>query len=326
MKIFLYKFARLSVFVFILSIILVLICSLIKIEGVSLNQRLRSKYSVFVPGKAGFTLKRIRNIEDYKNIDILFCGSSHSYLGFDTNYFSSIGFRSFNLGTNAQTPLNTFFLLKKYIDRFSPRIIIYEFYPYILTLDGSESFTDIALNSNFSTDIIEMAFALKSLNAFKNLSDIYVARVGHPLDAVVQEESMGNRYIEGGYIESYSTRDINDPIPVESEIVPLTLQLDYVKKIIDFSKDNGSKILFVIHPFPSDFLKSIKNYNKLSRELKLFINKMGVDLIDFNNMLPLDPYLDFADDDHLNSLGAKKFNIELVDFMKNSIKYQFLFE
>ena len=72
------------------------------------------------PGGIGFTLERIREAETAGPVDILFVGSSHAYRGFDPRIFAALGFTSFNLGTKAQSPLNTDFLLRRYWPRLQP--------------------------------------------------------------------------------------------------------------------------------------------------------------------------------------------------------------
>src|SRR5690554_458534 len=65
----------------------------------------------------GHTETRLKEVKSFGDVDILFLGSSHAYRGFDTRIFKKAGFRSFNLGTSAQTPLQTQILLRRYLDR-----------------------------------------------------------------------------------------------------------------------------------------------------------------------------------------------------------------
>src|SRR5438477_3987320 len=65
-------------------------------------------------GGIGHTLQRLREVESVGSVDILFIGSSHAYRGFDPRLFAETGLTSFNLGSKAQSPLNSYFLLKHY--------------------------------------------------------------------------------------------------------------------------------------------------------------------------------------------------------------------
>ena len=63
---------------------------------------------------------RFNEVRLYENLDILFIGSSHAYRTFDPRFFNSMGLRTFNLGSTAQTPLNTYYLLKIYAKSLNP--------------------------------------------------------------------------------------------------------------------------------------------------------------------------------------------------------------
>ena len=66
----------------------------------------------------------IDEAKEVKNVDILILGSSHSYLGIDTRTFNNIGYSAFNLGTTAQTPIQTELLLNRYLNSINPKIIV----------------------------------------------------------------------------------------------------------------------------------------------------------------------------------------------------------
>ena len=74
---------------------------------------------------------RFREIRDYKNIDLLFLGSSHSYRSFDTRLFTDAGYTSFNLGSALQTPFNSYYLLREYFDQLKPKVVILSVEDYL---------------------------------------------------------------------------------------------------------------------------------------------------------------------------------------------------
>lgn len=299
--------------------------SYFEIGGASVNQRLQGKYRGFNPGGWGQTLLRFRDIKKYSHADVIFAGSSHTYRGFDPRIFDNENLKSFNTGSTSQTPLNTYFILKKYLPLLSPKIIILELYPNGLTVDGYESFTDLATNLEFSPEIIEMALSLKSLNAIKSLFEIYIKRIKKPLNKINQKIIENETYISGGYCESLSCRKNDDPSPEPKEFILLDSQLNHLVKIIELSKKYNSELLVVIHPLPRDHFLSIKNYNQVSTRLKDMIEKNDSEYIDFNYILPLDSHDHFKDDDHLNSAGVKLFNAALIDVLKKHTRYQNIF-
>jgi hypothetical protein len=80
-------------------------------------------------GGYGYAYSRLEEVKNYSNIDILFIGSSHAYRGFDPRIFEKNGLKTFNLGTSAQTPLQTEILLNRYLEKLNPKMIIYDVYP-----------------------------------------------------------------------------------------------------------------------------------------------------------------------------------------------------
>ena len=62
-------------------------------------------------GAPGYLYSRIKEIRTAKNTDLLFLGSSKAYRGFDPRIFEAAGYRSFNLGSSNQTPIQTYLLV-----------------------------------------------------------------------------------------------------------------------------------------------------------------------------------------------------------------------
>ena len=76
----------------------------------------------------GDSFLRFRELPAYNNVDVLFMGSSHTFRSFDPRLFSRHKLTSFNMGSRAQTPLNSYYLLRKHIAHLNPRLIIFETY------------------------------------------------------------------------------------------------------------------------------------------------------------------------------------------------------
>jgi len=58
-------------------------------------------------GAGGHMYSRLQDIHRTSNIDILILGSSHAYRGYDPRIFNKHGFSMFNLGSSAQSPIQT---------------------------------------------------------------------------------------------------------------------------------------------------------------------------------------------------------------------------
>ncbi len=105
---------------------------------------------------------RLENIKDYYNVDVLFLGSSIAYRGFDTEKFNMHGLKSFNLGSSAQTPMQTNVLLQRYYSRLNPKLVIYEVYPPAFSWDGVESSIDLI--SYDHNDVNSLRMGMKTMN------------------------------------------------------------------------------------------------------------------------------------------------------------------
>src|SRR5690606_34946967 len=97
-------------------------------------------------GSHGHLFSRLSEADTIQNVDILIIGSSHAYRGYDVRLFGSNGSKVFNLGSSAQTPIQTEYLVNKYINDFKPKFIVFDIYPKVLCIDGVESTMDLLSN------------------------------------------------------------------------------------------------------------------------------------------------------------------------------------
>ena len=137
MKIFLKKALLFLIFA------IVFYCGLMIVWGELIRNQAYKKNLRYYIGYFNALKFRIGEIPGHKNTDILFLGSSHAYRSFDPRIFSHYGYSTLNLGSSAQTPVQTNMLLEKYLDVIKPGLIVYEVYPFTFSLDGLESCLDI---------------------------------------------------------------------------------------------------------------------------------------------------------------------------------------
>ena len=89
---------------------------------------------------------RMQDARQVENIDVLFIGSSVAYRSFDPAVFSEKGISTFNLGSDMQTPRQTYFLLNRYLEQMNPRLVVWAVTPLTLEVEGLESTLDIIAN------------------------------------------------------------------------------------------------------------------------------------------------------------------------------------
>lgn len=270
------------------------------------------------PGSEGYSLSRFRDVNAAKNVDVLFLGSSHTYRSFDPRIFAEHGLRAFNLGSTSQSPINTYYLLKKYYPELNPKIIIMELYWEVMENDdGLESFYDIAVNAPISLPITEMAIAAKNPVAINFLVATVIQRLTHPLDRIQQKEYRGETYIPGGYVESSKYLDYNKTQFGKKRVIKISgIQIDYLKHIIEYAVKNGAKVMLVTQPVPRELLETVENYPEVLAEYNKVASLYGVKYYDYNLILELDTRKHYRDKDHLNWQGVRVFNSAILDSLR----------
>lgn len=258
-------------------------------------------------GSNGHMYSRAKELKDTKDVDVLILGSSHAYRGFDTRLFKDAGIKVFNLGSSAQTPVQTQVLLKRHLDDLNPKLVIYEVYPGTFVSDGIESSLDLIANTKNDKYAFEMAKKLKSIKTFNTLIYGYYCDVFGRNDSFKETRKKGvDLYVPGGYVErdmayfktnKYGERkwNVND------------MQLNTFAENIKMLKEKNIRVVLVNAPVTSAYYKSYSN----NREIDSIMKSRG-EYYDFNKMVTLNDSLHFYDSNHLNKDGVKIFNEKLL--------------
>jgi hypothetical protein len=255
---------------------------------------------------SGHTSARLREAKYTKQIDVLFLGSSHAYRGFDTRIFKNAGVKSFNLGSSAQTPLQTQYLLSEYLDSLKPKLVIYEVYPITFTIDGVESSIDIISNEEVNEDLVSMAFQHKSIKVYNTLllsacEQLLGIKTRKPT------EPKSDTYVEGGYVQGKikffkGGSKKKKALPFDYE------QFEAFEENINELKKRNIEYVLVQAPYPRTTYDSFTNLDSFDDKM----NSYGK-YYNFNECMRLNDSLDFADYSHLNQNGVNAFNKSLLD-------------
>jgi hypothetical protein len=261
-------------------------------------------------GISGFMRSRIAELKNYGEVDILFLGSSHAYRGFDTRIFSENGYKTFNLGSSSQTPVQTKMLIERYLDRLNPKLAIYEVYPASFASDGVESSLDIISSDANDMRTFSMALKINNIKTYNTLVYSLMCQTfglnQGPLDPV---DDGTDRYVSGGYVE----RKITHYQPArfeEKEIALNPLQLKAFAEIAQSLKDRNIELLLVYAPVPKTYYDCYTNnsyFDSLMISHAVYIN--------FNETLALNDSLHFYDHHHLNQNGVAVFNRALIELL-----------
>lgn len=264
-------------------------------------------------GSYGHTYTRFKNVDHVKDIDILFIGSSHTYRGFDPRYYQDEGYEVFNLGSSAQTHIQTNVLLKRYLDQLNPKLAIYEVYPYMFCLDGVESSIDLISNDVNDIYSLEMGLKLNHLKVYNTLIYGFYRDLFNRNKNFTEKKKKGSdTYIEGGFVEReprfFFTRDTSFSDRrwwIRQE------QIDAFGENLAMLKKRGIQIILVQTPITSNFYKAYTNYDEFNKRMKNYGTYYN-----FNEMLNLDDSLHFMDKHHMNHNGVKVFNETLLEIIK----------
>jgi len=255
----------------------------------------------------GFSAKRFAEMKQASDLDVLFAGSSHCYRTFDTRFFRSRGLKTFNMGSTAQTPLNTYFLLKQHIARLKPKLLIIEVYPGILGVDGTESFLDLLTNIRPTRDLVSMALAIRSVRVMNALF-ARMMRIGESGPAVsVRSGARHERYIEGGFVERTDAAGGTR----EGRMKPVTIsdeQLDYLRKVVELAREQGGRAAFVVQPLPGDTVGGAKGLDDALAVVARFAAGLKVPLFDYVTRGVMRDRRYYFDYHHLSREGVRVFD------------------
>ena len=269
---------------------------------------------IYPIGSYGHMFSRVKEIQDFKNVDILITGSSHAYRGFDTRNFEKEGYSCFNLSSSYQTPIQTKVLLKRYLDHLNPRTIIFEVYPATFSIDGVESSLNIIANDRNDLSSIKMATDINNIKTYNTLLYGLFRDLFKMNSSFVEPSQKGDdTYISGGYVEKkpFTFKHINYK---EQYWGFYKKQYDNFEEILSMIKKKNIKLILVNAPLTPALYNSYANNDKFDSIMRAYGTYYN-----FNELLTLDDSLHFFDADHLNQYGVAVFNKKLIEILKGEL-------
>jgi hypothetical protein len=270
-------------------------------------------------GSIGHLNSRIKDLESYRNVDILFLGSSHAYRGFDTRIFEADGIKTFNLGSSAQTPIQTEVLVKRYLEYLNPKLIVIEVYPLAFEIDGVESAMDIIANDTNDIESIIMALKLNHIKVYNTLLYGIFRDIFSLNDDFVESKNKGNdTYIPGGFVEKklqyYESQDQTYSIKTWNFSHS---QMEVFENILVLLDERNIDVILVQAPIPNELYNAYSNYPEIDK----YFSSLG-NYYNFNRLIELENHY-FYDYTHLNQPGVEVFNGVLIEILQDNdaLKY-----
>lgn len=268
------------------------------------------------PSSRGHLYTRLKDLDTISSVDVLVLGSSHAYRSFDPRIFAGRGVRAFVLASSAQTPIQTLRLVRKYIYKLRPKVVIYEIYPRLFGSDGLESTVDFLSNDTIDLPLFLMSLRLKNTLSMNTLLYAYLRTnllgLNHPEESKIKiySDSTSDKYITGGFVTSTVVNNGQ-----ESEKFNINIRKDQIEAfngVVDILQQAGSRVVFVRAPVTSD------HFNHLKRATNGDVNLPKSALyFDFSHLDFLNDTLNFSDSHHLNQSGVEIFNPILLDSLSS---------
>lgn len=254
----------------------------------------------------------IVNLKNPEKTDILFLGSSHSYRVFNTRIFQQAGYNTFNLGSSFQTPVQTKYLVEKYIDSLNPDLVILETYPASFCDDGTESTLDLLSNTAINPKLARLILNHDDIIVYNTfLYSLYIDIFTNKKSQFVENTvKVNDTYIKGGFVEkkmdyyNYETYD-NQRWNFNE------LQFETFREILDILQSKDIKYILMQAPMTNALYNSYDNNSEFDKRME----KLGR-YVNLNKSVQLDDSLHFYDDDHLNRTGVKIVDKKVLDLIK----------
>ncbi len=259
-------------------------------------------------GSLGYMNTRIKELKQYGKTDLLILGSSHAYRGFDPRIFNTHKITAFNLGSSAQTPIQSLVLLKRYLEQTQPQRVLLEVNPISISSDGVESSLDLIANDKKDLLTYKMALEINNIKTYNALIYAQYRELFCTQDDAPAEPNV-DQYISGGYVERKRAFYKASPIP-KQKIHFNDEQLKALQLCIQEIQGKNIEPVLVFAPVTNHLYRSYTNipeFDSIMKGLGSYYN--------FNRLLPLSDSLDFYDFHHLNQHGVQKFNQKLIEVL-----------
>ena len=258
--------------------------------------------------RGGFTYITFRQFDPNAKHDILLLGSSHAYRGYDPAIFREHGYNMFNLGTNSQTNLVSYFIAKNYIKKENCNMVIIDVYDRVFITSTLESISDIVQNINSNKAAVEICLALKDIRTVNMLS----LRLFNNFNGVFNADTAG---VVNGFIP-YNTQLTETDMVKEPELEALDQAIVYFEKLIIYLQKEGIKVVLAEHPVPFVYAISPEQHALMVEKIKPILTRYNVPFYDHLYDSTMTDIKYYANYNHLSISGIKKYNNILLEELK----------
>lgn len=257
--------------------------------------------------KGGGSWQRFHEFDPDSTYDVVFIGSSHSYRGYDAGYFTDQGYTAFNLGSSAQTPMNSYYLVRDLLRAGHVGLLVMDVYEGTLENDGLESTADLVQNLPSDRTAWSMALATRDPRGLNMMALRYFMKEHAPF-------YQDSTYRAGGGAFRADSLKTDPDYAVGRGLHVRQRQAEFLEQVIALCRERGIRPVLCNHYFPhaSDRRKHAA-YNAYLHEL---LGADGPVYIDKAYDHQLSDRDHFFDHNHLNAAGARIFSADLLRELK----------
>ena len=266
----------------------------------------------YARGGYGHLYNRLQEADTTGKVDILFLGSSHAYRGFDPRIFSKAGYSSFNLGSSSQTPIQTKILYERYIDRLSPKLIVFDIFPNTFNTEGVESFLNLLSNAPLGHDLVMAAIQSRHATVWNTtILSAWRTLIGanDGFKEPLYRANDKDLYVPGGYVE----KGASEFKPADKKITfkwsPPENQWQAFLDILLASERRGIPVILVQTPVTGQYQYAPEDRMELER----LLSPLADAHLDLSDALHGNEADLFYDGHHMNQNGVEQFNALFLD-------------
>lgn len=263
-------------------------------------------------GRYGHSFTRLQEVEQAGKVDVLFLGSSLAYRGYDVRIFERAGYTSFNLGSSAQTPVQTEMLVQRYLHELDPELVVLEVIPNNFARDGVESAMDLLANGPADIHALHMTRRVGHLYAWNALLYRWCReRILGPREFSEPARRGTDTYIPGGYVQRDPATSMPGPFRPGPAEEPYAFQEEAFHRLLALFKAKDIPVVLVnpsvTRPYYAHY-RSLEEFNARMATLGTYL--------DMNQLLRLDDSLHFYDSHHLDQSGVELYNAAVLEQLR----------
>lgn len=253
--------------------------------------------------KGGKTYRKFKSFNENDSYDVFVLGSSHALHGYDPAVFKARGIKMYNLGTDDQNLMCSYYLAKDYFTNKNCKVVIIDVYDRVMTFQNLESISDFIQNINKEKTAAHVALASKDIRAINMFTLRQFNKFSEPL--LINKEELRDGFIP---LKVRLTKPHDEII---WRYKTNKYQLDYFDKLLAHLTQSGFKVAVVEQPLP--YLYFPPEHQAFLNDINPILNKYQVKLYDYTGKQGLTAIKLFADENHLHVKGVEVYNNLLID-------------